>query len=83
MQLSAEGVDFIMGMSIVTKGIEKDEEIPRELEAVSKRLWSKRSTDVGLLVSAQRVHIKTKGGPPPAIKQYPIPWEAKNIYRNK
>ncbi|XP_064929372.1 protein NYNRIN-like isoform X1 [Columba livia] len=51
----------------------KEVAIPWELRNVPSGLWSRTTKDIGLLKSALPVVIKTKGGHPPAIKQYPIP----------
>ncbi|KAK4810536.1 hypothetical protein QYF61_004499 [Mycteria americana] len=75
-------------MTVVTGSPNNELKIPEVLKSVPTKLWSITSTDVGLLVSAQPVNIKTKGGHPPlAVKQYPIPQEAekstqKQIDRN-
>ncbi|GAB0207455.1 hypothetical protein GRJ2_003211200 [Grus japonensis] len=67
-----------MGSEIVQ--IPQEEElafkIPKGLEAVPRELWSSSGDDIGLLLSAELVIIKTKGGSPPSIKQYPIADEA-------
>ncbi|GAB0195032.1 protein NYNRIN-like [Grus japonensis] len=67
-----------MGSEIVQ--IPQEEEsafkIPKGLEAVPWELWSSSGDDIGSLLSAEPVIIKTKGGSPPSIKQYPIADEA-------
>ncbi|CAM5085194.1 unnamed protein product [Eretmochelys imbricata] len=50
--------------------------VPSELSSVPYTLWSTNPTDVGLLKSAVPVSLKTRGGPPPSVKQYPLPREA-------
>ncbi|KAK4807175.1 hypothetical protein QYF61_024295 [Mycteria americana] len=71
------GTDLIIaGLCVVSDAGESELKIMEELKEVPWELWSKSGTDVGLLKSAQPVHIKTKGGSPPMVKQYPIPQEA-------
>ncbi|CAM5145667.1 unnamed protein product [Natator depressus] len=47
-----------------------------ELSSVPHSLWSTTSTDVGLLKSAVPVSLETRDGPPPSVKQYPLPRKA-------
>ncbi|CAM5077115.1 unnamed protein product [Natator depressus] len=51
-------------------------DLPTELSSVSPNLWSMSSTDVGLLKSATPVSLQGRDGPPPSVKQYPLPKEA-------
>lgn len=67
---------MIMGVGVITKTPKGELKTPKDLSTVPMNLWSRTSTDVGLLISAQSVVIKTKGGPSLALKQYPIPKEA-------
>uniref|UniRef100_F6SYS9 Reverse transcriptase domain-containing protein n=1 Tax=Monodelphis domestica TaxID=13616 RepID=F6SYS9_MONDO len=43
---------------------------------IPEDLWSKSSTDVGLLKSATPVTVRTKEGPVPCVPQYPLSKEA-------
>uniref|UniRef100_A0A8C4UPD9 ribonuclease H n=1 Tax=Falco tinnunculus TaxID=100819 RepID=A0A8C4UPD9_FALTI len=67
---------FIESAVVVQKEPTKPPVVPWELRNVPMGLWSKSSKDVGFLKSAVPVKIKTKGGIPPAIRQYPIVTEA-------
>ena len=78
--LQPAGIKFIiMGSRVLAKTPEAEStnlQIPTSLESVPKKLWSSSGMDAGLLKSASPVSIKTKGGLPPTVKQYPIPKEA-------
>ncbi|CAM4562263.1 unnamed protein product [Lepidochelys kempii] len=50
--------------------------LPTELSSFPPNLWSVCSTDVGLLKSATPVSLQVRDGPPPSVKQYPLPKEA-------
>lgn len=65
-----------MGAGVITNALKDKLKIPKDLSTVPTNLWSRTSTDIGLLVSAQPVVVKRKGGSPPDFKQYPIPKEA-------
>lgn len=84
LHLSPEGTDLIiLGVAVVTESPNNELKIQEILKSIPTKLWCKTIKNVGLLVSAQPVNIKTKGrSPPPAVKQYPIPQEAeKNIQK--
>uniref|UniRef100_A0A8B9P6H8 ribonuclease H n=1 Tax=Apteryx owenii TaxID=8824 RepID=A0A8B9P6H8_APTOW len=78
--LQPEGMKLIlMGSCVLAETPEPEStnlQIPAGLESVPGKLWSSSGMDVGLLKSASAVSIKTKGGLPPVVKQYPIPKEA-------
>ena len=66
LRLSPEGTDLIiMGMTVITESPNNELKIPEVLKSVPTKLWSRTSMDVRLLVSAQPVNIKTRGGTPP------------------
>uniref|UniRef100_A0A669QQR7 ribonuclease H n=1 Tax=Phasianus colchicus TaxID=9054 RepID=A0A669QQR7_PHACC len=60
----------------VEKEPKQKQEIPVELKEIPKEFWSRNSQGVGFLKSAKPVEIKTKEGPPPSVKQYPVVTEA-------
>lgn len=77
LHLSPRGTDLIIaGLCVVSDAGESELKIPEELKDVPQELWSKSGRDVGLLKTAQPVHIKTEGGSRPVVKQYPVLWEA-------
>lgn len=69
---------YFIGSEIAHISSEKEltENIPRGLEVVPQTLCSTSGEDVGLFLSAEPVVIKTKGGLPPSMRQYPIANEA-------
>lgn len=80
LRLSPKGIDLIiMGMRVITGNLKDEFKISEALKSVPTKLWSKTSTDAGLLVSAKPINIKTKGGTLPALKLYSIRQEAEKI----
>uniref|UniRef100_A0A663FFP7 ribonuclease H n=1 Tax=Aquila chrysaetos chrysaetos TaxID=223781 RepID=A0A663FFP7_AQUCH len=69
---------IVMGSEVIQLKEQKhsDSKIPPKLAGVPRELWSTSGNEVGLLKSAEPVVIKTKGGTPPSIWQYPTINEA-------
>uniref|UniRef100_A0A669QIP6 Core shell protein Gag P30 domain-containing protein n=1 Tax=Phasianus colchicus TaxID=9054 RepID=A0A669QIP6_PHACC len=65
-------LNFLGNVLAVEKEPKQKQEIPVELKEIPKEFWSRNSQEIGFLKSAKPVEIKTKEGPPPSVKQYPI-----------
>lgn len=84
LHLSPRGTDLIIaGVCVLSEVQDPDLEIPKTLEAVPTELRRKSGTELGLLTSAQPRHVKTRGGAPPAVKQYPTPGKQRKVFKNK
>ena len=78
LDLNSKGMKlYFLGNVLAVEREQKQKiEIPDDLKDIPSGLWSHSSKDIGFLKSAKPVVIKTKAGPPPSIKQYPIATEA-------
>uniref|UniRef100_A0A8C0EWX7 Reverse transcriptase n=1 Tax=Bubo bubo TaxID=30461 RepID=A0A8C0EWX7_BUBBB len=82
LHLSPRSTDLtIAEVCVISEVQDPHLEIPKTLEAVPRELWNKSGADVGLLKSAQPIPVKTKGGAPSAVKQYPIPGKQRKIFK--